>query len=211
MASSTSSAVGGLECRSPDWAGTCSRRACPRPVWQAAKLRTALALATQSHARVTLLHVVQQVAKIPLAEMRPFYRRLAATSSRRLAAAAKRRQGHPRSNRGGNRRAGEGNHPAGSGQGSRPRGDGLAQGEISPWRQPRLGNDELQGRDLLPVPDSAREVGRDTFTLSSRGRTRSREIEQAAENTVLSAASAPGPPSWCGGARGRSPRAAANR
>ena len=52
-------------------------------------LRTALVLATQSRARVTLLHVVQQVAKIPLGEMRPFYRRLSATSKRRLALAAK--------------------------------------------------------------------------------------------------------------------------
>ena len=52
-------------------------------------LRTALALATQSRARVTLLHVVQQVARIPLGEMRPFYRRLTGTSRRRLAVAAK--------------------------------------------------------------------------------------------------------------------------
>src|SRR5262245_57935342 len=50
-------------------------------------LRTALA--TESRARVTLLHVVQQVARIPLGEMRPFYRRLTATSRRRLAVAAK--------------------------------------------------------------------------------------------------------------------------
>ena len=52
-------------------------------------LRTALPLATQSHARVTLLHVVQQVPRIPPGEMRPFYRRLAGTSRRRLATAAK--------------------------------------------------------------------------------------------------------------------------
>src|SRR5262245_24078216 len=52
-------------------------------------LRTALALATQSRARVTLLHVVQDVAHIPVEEMRPFYRRLVATSERRLAEAAK--------------------------------------------------------------------------------------------------------------------------
>jgi nucleotide-binding universal stress UspA family protein len=52
-------------------------------------LRLALMLATQSRARVTLLHVVQHVAHIPLAEMRPFYRRLVATSKGRLAEAAK--------------------------------------------------------------------------------------------------------------------------
>jgi nucleotide-binding universal stress UspA family protein len=52
-------------------------------------LRTALMLATQNRARVTLLHVVQHVANIPLGEMRPFYRRLVATSRRRLAQAAR--------------------------------------------------------------------------------------------------------------------------
>lgn len=52
-------------------------------------LRTALALAAQSRARVTLLHVVQRVAHIPIEEMRPFYRRLVATSRRRLAEAAR--------------------------------------------------------------------------------------------------------------------------
>jgi nucleotide-binding universal stress UspA family protein len=52
-------------------------------------LRLALMLATQSRARVTLLHVVQHVVQIPLGEMRPFYRRLVATSRRRLAEAAK--------------------------------------------------------------------------------------------------------------------------
>jgi universal stress protein A len=52
-------------------------------------LRTALTLATQSSARVTLLHVVQQVPRIPPGEMRPFYGRLAATSRHRLAIAAK--------------------------------------------------------------------------------------------------------------------------
>ena len=52
-------------------------------------LRTARMLATQSRARVTLLHVVQHVAHLPLGEMRPFYRRLVATSKRRLAEAAR--------------------------------------------------------------------------------------------------------------------------
>jgi nucleotide-binding universal stress UspA family protein len=51
-------------------------------------LRVALMLATQNRARVTLLHVVQHVANIPLGEMRPFYRRLVATSRQRLAEAA---------------------------------------------------------------------------------------------------------------------------
>ena len=52
-------------------------------------LRTARLLAAQSRARVTLLHVVQHVAHLPLSEMRPFYRRLVATSRRRLAEAAR--------------------------------------------------------------------------------------------------------------------------
>ena len=52
-------------------------------------LRTALMLATQNGARVTLLHVVQHVAHLPLSEMRPFYRRLLATSRRRLAEATR--------------------------------------------------------------------------------------------------------------------------
>ena len=52
-------------------------------------LRTALALATQNRARVTLLHVVQHVANIPLSELRPFYRQLVVTSKRRLAEVAK--------------------------------------------------------------------------------------------------------------------------
>jgi nucleotide-binding universal stress UspA family protein len=52
-------------------------------------LRTVLALATQSRARVTLLHVVHHVANIPLGEMRVFYQRLVLTSKRRLGQAAK--------------------------------------------------------------------------------------------------------------------------
>ena len=51
-------------------------------------LRTALGLALQNHARVTLLHVVHHVANIPLEEMRTFYRRLVKTSERRLERAA---------------------------------------------------------------------------------------------------------------------------
>jgi len=52
-------------------------------------LRAALGLATQSRARVTLLHVVHHVANIPLSEMRTFYQRLVATSERRLGQAGK--------------------------------------------------------------------------------------------------------------------------
>jgi nucleotide-binding universal stress UspA family protein len=47
-------------------------------------LRTALDLARQNHARVTLLHVVHHVANLPLDEMRAFYGRLVKTSGRRL-------------------------------------------------------------------------------------------------------------------------------
>ena len=52
-------------------------------------LRTALDLAVQNRARVTLLHVVHHVANVPVDEMRAFYRRLAKTSERRLDGAAK--------------------------------------------------------------------------------------------------------------------------
>jgi hypothetical protein len=124
-------------------------------------LRMARLLAAQSRARVTLLHVVQHVAHLPLGEMRPFYRRLVATSRRRLADAAR-----PFAAEGLSVRTevmvGEGlSRPAGHGQEGRPRGDGLAPGE-SGTPESGLGDDELQGRDLLPVPDPAREVGRDT-------------------------------------------------
>src|SRR3972149_1986208 len=53
-------------------------------------LATALGLARQSGARVTLLHVVQRVPHIPLGELAGFYRRLEATSRRRLERAGKR-------------------------------------------------------------------------------------------------------------------------
>ena len=50
-------------------------------------LRTALDLAVNNRARVTLLHVVHHVAKIPFKEMRAFYQRLVTASKRRLARA----------------------------------------------------------------------------------------------------------------------------
>src|SRR5262245_58031958 len=50
----------------------------------------ALALARQNRARVTLCHVIQRVRDIPSAELRRFYRRLEATSSRTLARVARR-------------------------------------------------------------------------------------------------------------------------
>lgn len=51
-------------------------------------LRTALDLAISNRARVTLLHVVHHVAKIPFKEMRAFYQRLVTTSKQRLGRAA---------------------------------------------------------------------------------------------------------------------------
>ena len=51
-------------------------------------LTTALDLAVSNRARVTLLHVVHRVAKIPYREMRAFYQRLVTTSKRRLGRAA---------------------------------------------------------------------------------------------------------------------------
>ena len=52
-------------------------------------LRTALELARPRRARVTLLHVIQQVADAPVKELAPFYRRLVTASERRLAHAAR--------------------------------------------------------------------------------------------------------------------------
>lgn len=52
-------------------------------------LRTARDLASQTHARVILLHVIHHVPDLPLGELRGFYRRLEKTSRRRLALAAK--------------------------------------------------------------------------------------------------------------------------
>jgi universal stress protein A len=53
-------------------------------------LKAALALARQSRARVTLLHVIQSVQNIPPAEMRDFYARLARVSARTLEGVAQR-------------------------------------------------------------------------------------------------------------------------
>lgn len=51
-------------------------------------LRIALGLARQSRARVTLLHVIQRVENLPLAELRDFYGRLERVSRRKLDRAA---------------------------------------------------------------------------------------------------------------------------
>jgi universal stress protein A len=53
-------------------------------------LGTALALAEASGARVTLLHVVQRIAHVPVAELRAFYGRLERISARKLERAARR-------------------------------------------------------------------------------------------------------------------------
>ncbi|HEY7649194.1 MAG TPA: universal stress protein [Methylomirabilota bacterium] len=52
-------------------------------------LATARALAERLDARVTLLHVVQKLARVSVGEMRAFYRRLTAKSRRRLNRAAR--------------------------------------------------------------------------------------------------------------------------
>lgn len=52
-------------------------------------LRTALELARQSRARVTLLHVIQSVEKLPPGDLRGFYQKLTAVSGRKLDGAAK--------------------------------------------------------------------------------------------------------------------------
>jgi len=51
-------------------------------------LVTARDLASQSRARVILLHVIHRVPDLPVNELRGFYRRLETTSRRRLALAA---------------------------------------------------------------------------------------------------------------------------
>jgi nucleotide-binding universal stress UspA family protein len=51
-------------------------------------LRAALALARQSGARVTLLHVIQSVEKLPPGELKGFYGRLAKISTQKLERAA---------------------------------------------------------------------------------------------------------------------------
>lgn len=47
-------------------------------------LETALALARQCSARVTLLHVVERIEKVPAGQLRAFYRRLIRASRRKL-------------------------------------------------------------------------------------------------------------------------------
>jgi universal stress protein A len=60
-------------------------------------LKTALALARLSRARVTLLHVVQRIEKIPIGELREFYKRLTTMAEAKLGRAARpfTRQGVP--------------------------------------------------------------------------------------------------------------------
>lgn len=53
-------------------------------------LRIALMLAERSGARVTLLHVVQQVTLVPAEELKGFYRRLVRTGQRQLVRDARR-------------------------------------------------------------------------------------------------------------------------
>ena len=53
-------------------------------------LTAALALARQSRARVTLLHVIQSVQNIPPDELKAFYRELTRASLRKLARVARR-------------------------------------------------------------------------------------------------------------------------
>lgn len=52
-------------------------------------LAAAVSLAEQSHAHVTLLHVIQRVPHLSPGELAGFYRRLAATARRRLERAAR--------------------------------------------------------------------------------------------------------------------------
>ena len=56
----------------------------------AAALKTALQLADQSRARVTLLHVIQRIEHVPEAELRSFYRRIEATARKKMEPVARR-------------------------------------------------------------------------------------------------------------------------
>lgn len=53
-------------------------------------IRAAIELASRRHARVTLLHVVQQIPNVPAGELGDFYRRLERDSARRLEGIARR-------------------------------------------------------------------------------------------------------------------------
>jgi nucleotide-binding universal stress UspA family protein len=55
-----------------------------------AALDTALRLAEQNRARVSLLHVIQRIDHVPAAELRAFYRQIEATVGKKLKAAARR-------------------------------------------------------------------------------------------------------------------------
>ena len=55
-----------------------------------AALDTALRLAEQNGARVSLLHVIQRIEHVPAAELRAFYRQIEATARKKLKAAARR-------------------------------------------------------------------------------------------------------------------------
>lgn len=55
-----------------------------------AALKTALQLADQNRARVTLLHVIQRIEHVPEAELRSFYRRIEVAAGKKMAAAARR-------------------------------------------------------------------------------------------------------------------------
>ena len=55
-----------------------------------AALKTALQLADQSRARVTLLHVIQRIEHMPEAELRDFYRRIEAMARKKMEAVARR-------------------------------------------------------------------------------------------------------------------------
>ena len=55
-------------------------------------VRTAVELVAATHGRVTLVHVIQRIAGLPLNEGRTFYTRLEKKAAARLAALAKRRR-----------------------------------------------------------------------------------------------------------------------
>ena len=112
-------------------------------------LRVALALAVAYRARVTLLHVIQQVADTEVSELRDFYRRLVQTSERKLDRAARpfARRGVPLSTE---VRIGE---PAAEicAAAPRPDRDGLPRAQAAAL--PGMGHHELRSASLpLPHP-----------------------------------------------------------
>ena len=113
--------------------------------------------------RVTLLHVIHQIPRLPTAELRPFYKRLRGRAERvvqRAAAAKLSASGTASPARGHHRRTGAGDSPCGRGSAGRSRGPRLA--PPRPAARPGARHHELQGRlhvRLSGLAGEMREAG----------------------------------------------------